>query len=299
MSSAIPTTSTITLFDDMIDGHEEFNDKGVLCRWTTENGWEEITTRICCDCGDERDINEDGSCDDMEFLEETKQYYCTDCMPCEECCDCGDDYFVGFMEKRKGSKSFTIQSYHRFFYTTNNEVPIKTDKGDRRNKIIRSSDEKIGDSEYFIALRAALNNDIVLRMIYEYLTSLDGLDIFHTLRIEQNEYQKTLSEASVPIPQQFLRHMAGTYEQDSELFTSSELLNIFMNWRDYNQIKYECDSSKLLRNLKLVPITGALSTKKTNVCNKTVIDFAVLRTHFNIGLDPSLVHVFDETDNEM
>ena len=199
----------------------------------------------------------------------------------------------------KGSKSFTIQSYHRFFYTSNNEVPVKTDKGDRRNKIIRSSDEKIGDAEYFIALRAALNNDIVLRMIYEYLTSLDGLDIFHTLRIEQNEYQKTLSEASVPIPQQFLRHMAWTYEQDSELFTSSELLNVFMNWRDYNQIKYECDSSKLLRNLKLVPITGALSTKRTNVCNKTMIDFAVLRTHFNIGLDQSLVHVFDETDNEM
>ena len=61
-----------------------------------------LSTRTCCDCGDEREINEDGSCDDMEFLEETKQYYCTDCMPCEECCDCGDDYFVGFLEKRKG-----------------------------------------------------------------------------------------------------------------------------------------------------------------------------------------------------
>ena len=42
--------------------------------------------------------------------------------------------------KREGK--FIIKSYHRFLITTNSEDPIDTKEGDRRNFIIRSSDEK-------------------------------------------------------------------------------------------------------------------------------------------------------------
>ena len=42
----------------------------------------------------------------------------------------------------KGLNKFEIDSHHRFINTTNNEDPIKTTKGDRRNLIIRCSDEK-------------------------------------------------------------------------------------------------------------------------------------------------------------
>ena len=42
----------------------------------------------------------------------------------------------------KGVNQYKINSYHRFIITTNNEEPIETKDGDRRNLIIRSSDEK-------------------------------------------------------------------------------------------------------------------------------------------------------------
>jgi hypothetical protein len=199
----------------------------------------------------------------------------------------------------KGVKSFTIQSYHRFILTTNNEVPVKTDKDDRRNKIIRCSDEKIGDAQYFIDLREAIEDDHVVRMVFEYLTSIDGLDVFHTERIQQNEYQKTLSEATVSIPERFMRHLTATYLNiEEKTFTAEDILCFFIAWRDRNKFVYECDSSKLMRNLKLLKLCpNWYSTVKGRTCNTTSFDFAALKEHFNMGIDPSLVDAC-ETDDE-
>ena len=42
---------------------------------------------------------------------------------------------------QKGIPQYKIKSYHRFITTTNKEEPVNTTNGDRRNLIIRSSDE--------------------------------------------------------------------------------------------------------------------------------------------------------------
>ena len=49
----------------------------------------------------------------------------------------------------KGINQYKIISYHRFIITTNSDNPIETKEDERRNAIIRSSDEKIGDNAYF------------------------------------------------------------------------------------------------------------------------------------------------------
>lgn len=200
----------------------------------------------------------------------------------------------------KNFAPFPIISYHRFILTTNNEVPVKTDKDDRRNKIIRSSDEKIGDAQYFIDLREAIDDDIVVRMIFEELTSIDGLDIFHTERIQQNEYQKTLSEATVSIPERFMRHLTATYMHLKEkTFSAEDMLCAFAAWRNMNDFKYECDSAKLMRNLKLLKLCpNWYSTVKGRTCNTTRIDFAALKEYFNMGIDSSLMEAC-ETDEEL
>ena len=41
----------------------------------------------------------------------------------------------------KGIAQYDINSFHRFIITTNKEEPINTGRDDRRNLIIRSSDE--------------------------------------------------------------------------------------------------------------------------------------------------------------
>jgi phage/plasmid-associated DNA primase len=49
---------------------------------------------------------------------------------------------------QKGVNQFKIKSYHRFIAFTNKDDPIKTSGDDRRNFIIRSSDELIPKTEY-------------------------------------------------------------------------------------------------------------------------------------------------------
>ena len=61
---------------------------------------------------------------------------------------------------------YEIDSYHRFLITTNNTEPINTSEDDRRNLIIRSSDEKIGNKEYFDTLREHINDINVVKNCY-------------------------------------------------------------------------------------------------------------------------------------
>ncbi|CAN0389370.1 unnamed protein product, partial [Ectocarpus fasciculatus] len=72
----------------------------------------------------------------------------------------------------KGSNMYTIQSYHRFIITTNNEDPIPTSADDRRNFIIRSSDELIGNKEYFTKIYELISDPDVVRSFADYLMAV-------------------------------------------------------------------------------------------------------------------------------
>jgi sporulation protein YlmC with PRC-barrel domain len=50
---------------------------------------------------------------------------------------------------KKGIDPYKIAAYHRFIFTTNTEDPMKTTHDDRRNMIIRSSDELCGNKKQF------------------------------------------------------------------------------------------------------------------------------------------------------
>lgn len=78
----------------------------------------------------------------------------------------------------KGVDSFEIECFHRFLITTNNEDPIASKKDDRRNLIIRASDETIGDENYFTRLFDSIDDVNVLKTFYEYLIHLSDIDIF-------------------------------------------------------------------------------------------------------------------------
>ena len=70
-----------------------------------------------------------------------------------------------------------------------------THKNDRRNKVIRVSDELCGNEEYFDKIRSGLNDDVILRLLYEHFIGISDLNTFHLLGIEQNEYQQISTES--------------------------------------------------------------------------------------------------------
>ena len=60
--------------------------------------------------------------------------------------------------------------------------------GDRRNVIIKCSDEKCGDIEYFQEMRKYINNERSMWPIYDYLKNLETNvpQVFDVLSFPQN-----------------------------------------------------------------------------------------------------------------
>ena len=182
----------------------------------------------------------------------------------------------------KGLKPYKINSYHRFIFTTNKPIPLNTHKNDRRNKIIRCSDILCSNKNFFDKIRTYLNEDIILRLLYERFIELDGLDTFHLQGIDHNEYQKILTESSITVPEQFLENLTSRllFEHETEL-TPEQILEAFVNFKHKCGIKYECNSTKLVQSLKLLKIPNWFTIHRTNVSRNLIINIDVLREHFS------------------
>ena len=69
---------------------------------------------------------------------------------------------------QKGIAQFSITSHHHFIITTNKENPIKTQKGERRKFIVRSSDELIKNVPYFKQLYKYMDTVTAVRTCLFY-----------------------------------------------------------------------------------------------------------------------------------
>jgi phage/plasmid-associated DNA primase len=167
---------------------------------------------------------------------------------------------------QKGIPQYKIKSYHRFITTTNREEPLNSSKGDRRNLIIRSSDEKKGDMEYFNTLYKYLDDADVVRTCYDYFKGIPNMDRFGSLPIPQTDYQANLKELSKSPIEQWLESFVreNSDKEEVELY-GNDIYNLFREWCEDNGIKYEITSVKLgvrLTNMKVRGITRGKHSKK-------------------------------------
>jgi hypothetical protein len=189
----------------------------------------------------------------------------------------------------KGVKKFEIISYHRFIMTTNNLDPITSKKGDRRNWIIRSSDKRCGDKEYFKTLNEYIENINVIKMFYEFLKGVPDMKDFGSLTMPITEYQESLQQQSVCPIEQWLKHFCMTYKKDKETveMLGIETYNLFHSWCISNNIKYDCNSTKLLTQICLLQtsgkITGIEDGRHTKKGNTKIFNITKLKKHFGIG----------------
>jgi hypothetical protein len=123
----------------------------------------------------------------------------------------------------KGKDQFEMNSYHRFIITTNKEDPIATSQDDRRNIIIRTSDELIGNKEYFNKLHTLLDDVNVIRTCYDYFKSIPNLDKFNEIEIPKTEYQSNLKRLELSPPEQFLIEMCGKKEGIVEILSKESV----------------------------------------------------------------------------
>lgn len=195
----------------------------------------------------------------------------------------------------KGVNQYDIKSYHRFIITTNNEDPIKTSKGDRRNLIIRSSDEKCPtvcgnetSSAYFSKLREYIDDDDCLANIFNYFKGVTGVDKFHSIPIPKTEHQENLRELSKTPVELWLEDFvirAGNSESNEVSMFSSEVYEDFSAWCTKFNKDFKVSNIAFavrLKNLKMDGITTGVHTKTGK---KSKFDLTKIRLALGIPTD--------------
>lgn len=185
---------------------------------------------------------------------------------------------------QKGIPQYKIKSYHRFITTTNREEPLNSSRGDRRNLIIRSSDEKKGDYEYFNTLHKYLDDVDVVRTCYHYFKGIPHMDRFGDLPIPETSYHANLKELSKSPIEQWLESFVreNSDKEEVELY-GNEIYNLFCEWCVNNGIKYEITSLKLGVRIRNMKIKGIYKGKHTNKGEKKRFVIDELKKSMKIG----------------
>ena len=187
---------------------------------------------------------------------------------------------------KKGIESFEIQSFHRFMICSNNDDPVKTSEDDRRNIIIKCSDElcdKEKNKDYWIKMRKLINNGNAIKTIYNHLTTLPDLEHFHLTKLPKTEYHKDILDKNEPVELSFAKSLAlESNTLETKTYKADEIITKFNDFiKTIGKKEYNIDAPTLLLRLKNLNIKG-LTKKSTKVCNLTQIDFKELKMHFNI-----------------
>jgi len=186
----------------------------------------------------------------------------------------------------KGKAQFDIISFHHFMITTNNFDPLRIEQDDRRNIIIRSSDELIGNFDYFTKWNdEILPDDNCIKTFYEYFKSLPDLDKFHRMEEPNTEHQQDLKQLSISKPEMWLKHYIQQTitapRNEPRKLSSYEIFNEFNAWKENQRIQYETTALKLIIAIKNLRIDG-ISTKKEKQGNLTLFDYNKLVKYFDL-----------------
>ena len=193
----------------------------------------------------------------------------------------------------KGLKKFSMTSHHRFITTTNNEDPIPTKNGDRRNYIIRASDELKGNIEYFTNINKLIETDEFIYSVYLYLLNLPDVPrVFDIDHFPQTEYQEELQEASKDYAllwlETFVRESiedANITDKTQHTLTSQEVFSSFKSFCDDNSINCERNGNvvSFMKHLNLMKIQGITKVKGAKGMRMTCFDLNILAKNLLIG----------------
>ena len=168
---------------------------------------------------------------------------------------------------KKGKDKFDVKSYHRYIGSTNNvNNPIKTEDKDRRNVIIRCSDEKIGDMEYFEKLETYIQSKNTQRSFYDYLSNRD----YHTFLKKLTpitEYHKDLKESFEDPTIQFIREYIHKEYNDKKLLSFEvkqiELFKLYSTFLKKEGYKYETNNKRFGMIINNLNYEGIEKTRKS------------------------------------
>ena len=183
----------------------------------------------------------------------------------------------------KGVGQYPVMSYHRFIATTNNEDSIPTEKGDRRNLVIRCSDEKKGDTEYFKQMYEYLEDVNVIRTLYDHFNGLPNMDKFHEIPLPKTEFQEDMKDSNRSPIELWLEDFTMEHSMDTTVtLRSDEVFSLFKSWISSHNMAYDVNAIKFMVRLKNLNIDG-ISTKPTKTVQLKIFDISKLEIYFGLN----------------
>ena len=197
----------------------------------------------------------------------------------------------------KNTNQFTIKSYHHFIITSNNDNPIKSTVDDRRNFIIKSSDEKKGNKDYFIKLNNLLDDNNVIRTMVDAFLEIDVPENFGNEGFPITNYQKELQNVDRPPHELWLEDLIiqNTSVETYELLPAQAL----SLYKDYCKVNgFGSDGMNVQKfGLKIHNIFNDndreeyLTKKRTKKGNMLIFNINNLKIKFNIKDDEEIEEI--------
>ena len=175
-----------------------------------------------------------------------------------------------------------VKSYVTFFLDTNNCDAIPDVIGERRFFIVRCNEERVGYTGYFDGLRNAINDDSVIRALFDFLMARDIKPMYLGSDIPIGPYQKELKNSHRTLTERFLeswtrdqpfasRLAPGSIQVNSPTkvsLKSNELCDEFREWQKSGG-ESDRSNSSIVRELTLKQIPGIKKSTKQwkNVTN--------------------------------
>jgi hypothetical protein len=160
----------------------------------------------------------------------------------------------------KGHSKYTIDAFPHIVMTTNNPVPVKVERGDRRFCISYTGSKFVGNRDFWTETYRLFDLPDAGYFTYEYLRSIP-LDDFIIQDFPKNDYHDMLSETEVSSEQQ--------YFNQCEPFTDMKPSNIHANYVEYCKENGLTPKAVVHFSRSMAPLisTGAIKKRTLHGCS--------------------------------
>jgi hypothetical protein len=163
----------------------------------------------------------------------------------------------------KGRDAIVLDDYKRIVMTTNKQVSINVREGERRLVLINSSEDKVGDREYWDAVHSKLKDPSVLEAYHYYLLTKD-ISNFNIRERPITDYYNDVKTSLRPYHASYFQHWIcthGEYTEEKEM-TATQWLN-----KINETSKFQINPKRFGEDVKKYPAEAF--TKKEGKLNNT------------------------------
>jgi hypothetical protein len=199
----------------------------------------------------------------------------------------------------KGVKQYSVTSFHRYFATTNMEEPWKLVKDDRRHFVVRSSDELIGNKEFFKKCYEMMEDVNVIKTCYEYFKSIPDTENFGKKKMPETEYSADTKEAGTSPIESWIKSLVieNYYEEKVELSAKSQY-EMFNTWCKKCGLDFKVSSPQFGVRMKRLNISGIEKGRHTNKGETRNFNIPLLKDYFKLTGDIE-IEPEEELDKEI